>query len=149
MLFCWVFFIKKGCYLFSIFKVSLNSVENKKLWGGDLSKLKHAEKSEKVSVSEDFTEQTLQSKKILKTWYEMVKDEKNNEPLELECILRVRSSPKNGLLIKWLWKRKPNTDQGRKTKKHKNTMKNSNTKNLKILFNKNAILMKMQFNTRS
>lgn len=120
MLFCWVFFIKKECYLFSIFKVTLNSVENKKyLWGGNLSKLKHADKSEKVSVSEDFTQQTLQSKKILKTWYEKVKDEKNNEPLELECILRVRSSPKNGLLIKWLWKCKMNTDQGRKTKKHK------------------------------
>ena len=120
MLFCWVFFIKKECYLFSIFKVTLNSVENKKhLWCGDLSKLKHADKSEKVSVSEDFTEKKLQSKKILKTWYEKVKDEKNNEPLELECISRVRSSPKNGLLIKWLWKRKLNTNQGRKTKKHK------------------------------
>ena len=85
-------------------KVIINSEEDKKKIMANLKKLKNQATFKGLSVTDDYTSA---ERRMLKEWLDKAKENNDNASPDSEYIWRVRGTPKNGLRLKKLLKRKP------------------------------------------
>lgn len=85
-------------------KVVFQTEQDKENILGNLSNLKGFDEFKGISVTEDYT---ITERNIVKEFTEKARERNNQEPEDSSYIWRVRGTPKNGLVLKRLMKKKP------------------------------------------